>query len=377
MIKTSKIRKIRIVSLLHTKERYENLRRLKKPNRKKQIERRKKIHQQMLFAQGLIVGDLNRRPIILPEVFSFWDNYQETADALLAIREHGLAKRVPLTIRFDRVKHLDPSATLALAAEIFRCRKLRVYRDGTFVTGNYPNDPIIHSQLSEMGFFRLLGISDVPINPISDDSLPHPVFLKFITDTRVDGAIVDMFVSIIEGRIVALNAVARGRLVGAIKEAMGNVSDHAYQKPTLFQSMKKRWYMSSRVNIDKHEVMIMLYDQGSGIPNTLDADLIDRITAALSGNVDKTLHATDGYIIKLATEIWRTGTGQSGRGRGFRDMKRFIDLCPEGELRVLSNRGRYTYVGGRENFDDLSPSSGGTMIEWRFQSEVLLEMTDD
>jgi hypothetical protein len=377
MLKISKARKIRIVSLLHTKERYENLRRLHRPNRKKQVERRRKIHQQMLFAQGLIVGDLNRRPIILPETFSFWENYQETAAVLEAIREHGMTKRTPLIIRFDRVKHLDPSATLALAAEIFRCRKLRVYRGGTFVTGNYPDDPVIHSQLSEMGFFRLLDVSDIPINPIPNNNSPHPMFLKFITDTRVDGAIVDMFVSIIERRIVALNAVARGRLVGAIKEAMGNVSDHAYRNTTSYQSMKKRWYMSSRVDTEKHEVMIMLYDQGSGIPSTLDADLIERITAALSGNMDRNLHASDGYIIKLATEIWRTGTGQSGRGRGFRDMKRFIDLCPEGELRVLSNRGRYTYVGGNENFDDLALSSGGTMIEWRFQSEAPLEMTDD
>lgn len=360
------------------RDRRENLRKLQRHERLMQIERRRISHAQMLIDNGLAAGiDTNRRPIILPEILSFWDNYDETANALAAIRIFGLQKRVPLEIRFDRVKTLDPSATLALAAEIYRCRKLRIYRHGAFVTGNYPHSPLVHAQLSDMGFFRLLEILDRPLSELPSAPKVRPLFLKFLTDTRVVGATVDAFVSIIEKHIVALNAVARGRLVGAIKEAMGNVNEHAYRVPTAVQSMKRRWYMSSRINAENHEVMITLYDQGVGIPETLDPDLMETVRATLSGNTDRSLHITDGFAIKLSTEIWRTTTGQSGRGRGFRDMKRFIDNCTDGELRVLSNRGRYTYVRDHEVFDDLSSSSGGTIIEWRFRSETPLEMTDD
>jgi hypothetical protein len=123
--------------------------------------------------------------------------------------------------------------------------------------------------------------------------------------------------------------------------------------------------------------MIMLYDQGIGIPETIDADLVETIRAAIAGETDLKLHVSDGYTIKLATEIWRTTTGQGGRGRGFRDMKRFVDHCNDGELRVLSNRGSYTYVTESESFEDLPLSSGGTIIEWRFRSETPVEMTDD
>ena len=370
---------IRIVNVYKNKQRYENLRKLNRTIRLQQIKRRRDSHTQMLISQGLVAGkDLNRRPIILPEIFSFWENYDATSLALAEIREYGVNKRIPLDIRFDNVKNLDPSATLALAAEIFRCRKLRVYRRGVFVTGNYPQSNDVLAHLSEMGFFRLLEITDICDRQLLDTDNQRPLFLKFITDMKVDGATVNAFVGIIERHIVGLNAVARGKLVGAIKEAMGNVNEHAYKDSTKYQSMKKRWFLSSRVNPATHEVMIMLYDQGVGIPNTISTDLLETIGAALAGHIDRKLHVSDGYTIKLATEIWRTGTGQSGRGRGFRDMKQFIDLATDGELRVLSNRGSYTYISNdNESSDSLTRSLDGTIIEWRFRSDNPLEMTDD
>jgi anti-sigma regulatory factor (Ser/Thr protein kinase) len=378
MRRVTSTQKIRIARLHKRRFCKKGLRRLAREARCSEIEIRRLSHRQMLLAKGLFAGsDIDRRPIILPAVFSYWDNFQETAEALAEIREYGVKRRVPLDIRFDQVRQLDPSATLALAAEIYRCRKLRIYRRGVFITGNYPVLNDIHTQLSDMGFFRLLEIADKPINLPIESRGPHPIFLKFLTDTKVVGATVDAFVSIVERHIVALNEVARGRLVGAIKEAMGNVNEHAYVNLTKYQSMKRRWYLSSRIDIENHEVMIMLYDQGVGIPETIDADLLETIRAALAGGTDMKLHVSDGYTIKLATEIWRTATGQGGRGRGFRDMKRFVDHCNDGQLRVLSNRGSYTYITNSESFDDLPLSSGGTIIEWRFRSETPVEMADD
>lgn len=313
----------------------------------------------------------------MPEVFSFHENFEQTQSILNEIIEYGLKRKIPLDIRFDKVKHLDPSATLALAAEIYRCRKLRVFRRGEFVTGNYPTAPNVHAHLSEVGFFSLLKIADRPICEMPEKIDRQPVFLRFVTSNRVEPAGVDHFVSIIENYVLDLNKAARGRLVGAIKEAMGNVDEHAYKRPSPVQTMNKRWYMSARVDIDKHEVMVILYDQGIGIPQTLDPDLIETVRATLNLQTDLSLHVSDGFTIKLATELWRTGTGQRGRGRGFRDMKKFVDICADGELRVLSNRGRYTYVAGNEEFSTHKESISGTVIEWRFRNDDPLQMTDD
>jgi hypothetical protein len=118
-------------------------------------------------------------------------------------------------------------------------------------------------------------------------------------------------------------------------------------------------------------MMIMILDQGVGIPNTLDANLLDLIAAALG---DFKLRPTDGYMIKAATELHRTSTSQATRGRGFRDMKRFVDTCDDGELRVMSNRGTYAYVKGQETIDDHDASIGGTLIEWRVRHAAMVEV---
>jgi hypothetical protein len=351
-------------------------------SQKREIEKSLRIrrHRQMLIDCDCIVGgDLNRRPVILPANLSFWDNYDETLRCISEIRRFGMNERQPLQIRFDNVENLDLSAALVLASEIYRCRKLRIFRHGAFVTGNYPKNETIGMHMSEIGFFSLLDVRDfeTPHSYEKKEDTMRAFFFPFITNNRVFAEKVDEFVALIEQRLFALNAAARGKLVGAIKEAMGNVFDHAYQSPTEVQSMSRRWFMSSRVDPEKAEVKIVLHDQGNGIPATLDADLLERIGAVLGGHADRYLHASDGYMIKLATEVWRTGTLQGGRGRGFRDMKRFVDISHDGELRVLSNRGHYTYMAGQESYGDHDVSTGGTTIEWRFRHSGPLEMIDD
>src|SRR3546814_11461748 len=107
------------------------------------------------------------------------------------------------------------------------------------------------------------------------------VFLRFVSDNRVPAPEVDRFVGIVEKHIVALNELARERLVAAIIEAMANTLDHAHPNPTQLGTMRNRWWMSSRVNLADNEVTIVLFDQGVGIPNTLDTTAYESLRAAL------------------------------------------------------------------------------------------------
>ena len=86
---------------------------------------------------------------------------------------------------------------------------------------------------------------------------------------------------------------------------------------------------------------------------------------------------SDGEMIKAATELFRTSTDQSGRGRGFRDMKRFVDESTDGELRVLSNRGVYHYMKADERIGDHDRSIGGTLLEWRIRKAVEVKELED
>jgi hypothetical protein len=333
--------------------------------------RRSFAHQQGLFFDS----KLDREQIVLPTAFSLHDNHEETVDVLRRLREHTLRRNGTVMLHFSDVEEVDAAAALALVAEIYRIRNLRSIQS---VTGTYPRSRAIYDLLKNMGFYRLLNIAernDVP-EPEADPS--KPIFLPFITGNKVSAEMVDRFVDVIENNLFSLNEVARGRLVAAIIEAMNNTLDHAHPVRVQNETMTHRWWMSSWVNVIDKEITVLLFDQGVGIPNTLDPTIYERIRAALLGVVtlrSMSAHPSDGEMILAATEFHRTGTGESGRGRGFRNMKQFVDVCADGELRVLSNRGRYSYLVGTEAYADESSSIGGTVIEWRFRHEGPVEMT--
>lgn len=287
------------------------------------------------------------------------------------MREVSLTENRPVMLHFSGVEQIDPSAALVLVAEIYRIRNLRSFN---YVSGTYPHLREIYDLLIELGFFGLLKIEELYGPPKPNTAADRSIFLRFVSGNRVDAESVDRFVSIVEKHIVPMNAVARGKLVAAIIEAMNNTLDHAHPNPDgKSTKLSHRWWLSSEVNIANREVRILLFDQGVGIPVTLPPDRYDRIRAFLTR---LSPFPSDGEMIMAATELYRTSTGQSGRGRGFRNMKQFVDTCTDGELRVLSNRGFYTYMGGEDACGDEALSIGGTVIEWRFRNEGTVDMEE-
>jgi hypothetical protein len=321
--------------------------------------------------------DMEREQIVLPPAFSFATSFEDTAQALDTLRDVCLHQRRRAMLHFTAVEEIEPAAALALVAEIFRIRNLR---SPEAVWGTYPRRRVIYELLRDMGFFSLLQIKEKRDIPEAEPDASRPIFLRFQTDNKVDAKMVDRFVEVLEEHFMTLNELARGRLVAAIIEAMNNTLDHAHPTTIAGETMPRRWWMSSWVNVRDRDVTVMLFDQGVGIPETLDATLYERVRATLKEIINLnaiSAQPSDGEMILAATELYRTSTGQSGRGQGFRNMKRFVDVCTDGELRVLSNRGRYVYMKDTENHDDASLSIGGTVVEWRFRHDGSVEMKDD
>lgn len=335
----------------------------------------------------MFIRDIGRVPIILPPIMSLTDAYEDTVACINLMRQTVLVNNQPIALHFEKVDRIDPSAALLLVAEIYRCRHLRQSARGRSVEGTYPRNCNVESQLEEMGFFKLLNVVSRNVGD-QQDARSKPIFLNFITGIQVQSEAIHNFVEVIEKyNIISLNDAARRKLVGALIEAMSNANEHAYKLPTPIQSMSNRWWLSASINLQRNEVTVILCDQGVGIPNTIDLGLFEGLKLQLqSFEWFQVLSATrsDGVVIKAATELFRTGTGQAGRGKGFRDMKAFVDRCHEGELTVLSNRGKYHYIGGtsseisnRESFNDSAGSIGGTIIEWRIRNSDLVVMDDD
>lgn len=380
MKKQSSKQQIRVVARLQRRERkarrkhyLARIRDLEKTQLSAVVE----AYRQRFQAQFNVVPPLQseRVPIMVPENFSLRENYNETVATLETIRDLVLSRRQPVFLYFDKLKNLEPAAALLLVAEVFRCRQLRIWRNGSSVNGNYPSDDAVFFQMREMGFFSVLGLRSVDEVMDNRPQGERPYYVRFLTMNSVHPELAADFCDLVIHGAFEMSQLAKNRMVAALKEAMGNAHEHAYVGQGEYQFMPRRWWLAGYVNPVHKEMMVLILDQGVGIPRTLPATVFEILSAILH----RTWVPSDGNMIAAATELHRTSTDQRGRGRGFQDMKRFVDTCDDGELRVCSNGGSYTYMkGGQDTIEDFSSSIGGTLIQWRVRHQgQLVEITDE
>lgn len=315
-------------------------------------------------------SDKDRVPLLVPKVLSLKTNFDETIALINDIRKIVFDLRHKVFLHFNELDEIEPAAALLLVAEIFRCNNLRPARNGSRVFGNYPKHEKALIALREMGFYRLLRVSDMPSLANNEEERAGPLFMQFRSMTKVNAQFAAAFCAIVSRGVFDLGSENRRRMVAALKEAMGNAHEHAYVRAAEYPSMRHRWYVSAYLDPARCEMLVVILDQGIGIPNRLDANTYDTINAALKFRLVPSLNGivpSDGHMIAAATELHRTSTGRRGRGKGFRDMKRLVGACDDGELRVRSNRGSYVFTKSLETIEDHRVSISGTLIEWRIR----------
>lgn len=308
----------------------------------------------------------NRVSLALPRILSLRDNYAETVKLIADIRHHVLQEYRPVDLFFSDVEFLEPAALTVLTAEIFRCRQLRRLGGKPLLSGYYPRSAQIYRQLREIGFFRLLDIVD---HEPPEDEQEHSgkVVLPFFTDAIVtaerSAAFIDLLSDLIQGA-VPMDERSKRYLQGAIVEAMKNAGEHAYKVRPDLPALGHRWWLTGAVDRESREVSILLFDQGVGIPATLQPDLLAVIESLASA---QGMRPRDSLMIEVATRPGNTSTYQSGRGKGFKTMRKFVDDCDDGDLFVYSNHGHYVYARTGTARGDEPLSLGGTLIQWRFR----------
>ena len=286
--------------------------------------------------------------------------YDAIVDLVTNLRYLAISRRVPVCVDFGAVKHIGPAASLYLASEIFRCRYAQ--RGQIQVTGRHPDDSEIAGRLKEMGFNSLLGIDDSHI----PSTLSAVEYIKYFTSCDVSGEMAYRLRKALEAGSSAIEERLQSAIYAGLTEAMTNVAQHAYLPldGRQFLQMRGRWWMAGSIDRRTNELMIMFYDQGIGIPLTLPrtqpAERLRRVLQIIGANPD------DGQMIKAATLIGRSRTKASHRGRGLQDIIEIVNVSSSGRLRILSNRGEYTYSSdGTEEVKTHSKDIGGTLIQWQ------------
>ena len=153
-----------------------------------------------------------------------------------------------------------------------------------------------------------------------------------------------------------------------LSETMNNVMSHAYEErdnePIPY--IENAWWVSGDYNINSEILSVYVYDQGIGIPKSFRTkkmwiDVFDDFKRAFKDH-------HDGDILDSATASTKTRTGLNHRGKGLRDMRRWITGNDHGELRIMSGSGDLKVSSnGEKKVTSLQQELGGTLIHWRIK----------
>ncbi|MBU0914329.1 MAG: hypothetical protein KKF22_17500 [Gammaproteobacteria bacterium] len=206
--------------------------------------------------------------------------------------------------------------------------------------GHIGPQPIAHSVLCQIGFYKLLGIKQP-----RGAQLPSVDCWYVSSSEKADGEFIGNAIE----KLGKTGAEARDLYRSSI-EAISNASEHAYS--TAIQTDKvftiKKWWLFSAV-LD-NEAFFYICDLGHGIPKTLEYTQSPTLLEHIKSLLTKTMSpeqrrgfVEDVHKIKMSTMVKETRTELSYRGKGGGDLKSYISKHSGSVLRIYSNKGAYTF----------------------------------
>lgn len=301
----------------------------------------------------------------LPEFMSLGKNAAETVNFLNEFRELVFNKRKNVALDFTTLKGITPAAALILVAELDRWRKKKFIRPRVVDFPRWNID--VKKLLFQMGFFKFLRVTNPPKSKdfLNKKLLSSVQFLPFWSDNTTDGRQAKDLRKTVEKK--AGTIPEKKNLFKGLSEAMTNVIKHAYPKMLKKSEthLYNQWWMSGSYDSVTNHLVVLFYDQGVGIPETIgDKYPVEIIKSFFEkfGLVDN-----DASKIKAAMELGRSRTELPYRGKGLSDFKVFVDNVPGSTLRIISNRGELVYNSdGEEKLTHHRSSIHGTLIQWDF-----------
>ena len=306
----------------------------------------------------------DRKQITVPSVIDFQKNYEETVKFIGSIKDCVFQEDRFAFLDFSECKEISAEACVVLAAEIDRCRRRML----NSVSGSYPENFDVYSLLNGLGFFKMLKIQAIAPtfhDPAKFDVVKLRSGKEFKEDhpENLMRGIKELFFT--ENKEKFVTPYGK-KIYRALTEAAYNTAEHAY--PLDFVNKERKtcvpvWWRAGFKNKKDNMVFIVLYDQGAGIPNTLNTNWrkqLEKLSSVWGGK------PPDHEKIKLAMDLGKSGTETEGRGRGSNDMQSIIRENLGGFLSIFSYNGKYVY-SSRDKCETelLSHRLGGTLVTWK------------
>lgn len=306
--------------------------------------------------------------ISVPEHLTFNQKKRDECCRFFIAIEYSVSHGKNVRLIFNDTKHIALDALTFLLAKI---QKLRWIYGENSVTGTYPSSRRVERVLTESGFFKILGVRSR--RTYTKGAIRY---VKYRSDVKLLGSHIEALKIDLLGDDIQLYKPIALKIVRAIKEAMSNVSHHAYQTKSIrTKKMLGRWWLNGHLNVSKNELSLSFYDCGVGIPKTLVRKYgMEQIRGVFS--LLPIVNPDDAQMIEAAVELGRTGTLKSYRGKGLQDMHQLIKLVGEGSLTIHSRRGSYHYNYPNAKSKNFEEFLEGTLITWVLPLNKAAEIAD-
>jgi hypothetical protein len=269
---------------------------------------------------------------------------------------------------FTTLEKITSGAALILAAEFDRIFKIGKVPPSAVDLDKW--NPEVYNTLYQLGFFKAMGFTqEQVVNLKPNYNTPKTQFhiMPMVVGDALDTDVMVDPIRELLSKTEATDDVSVA-LFGALFDAIENVNYHAYPKGNLeIEKVPHSWWLSGSVSQGNRQLTVSLYDQGITIPASL----------RLSGLFNEAFKAyeklfksdmwddpkIDQRSLKWAFNTAETATGLNHRGKGLPNIRNMVAECPEGQLLVLSGKGKYLYINGKETFETTDLPLSGTYVE--------------
>jgi hypothetical protein len=336
------------------------------------------------------------RPRPVPADMCIINNYEQVAAWLYRLRlrfsqsirwaRQGRALP-PVRTYFDyaRIRHITPEVALLIASEYDRLCEQTGLRLGAYNRRKW--QPDVQSLLSDIGFFKLLGIDLATDRPANG---AYVRMSRFESGHKLQPQAVSEFATELVRKLVQLDASAVTdnaklhktlHLVAALLEATENTKQHAYsealkQDPTCVP----KWWLTGAVYKEQKRLVIVVYDHGVSIPGKV-AEVADagqsggapwigqawfeRAMARFTRDRELGDFELDEARLRFAMKYGHSSTKSPNRGKGLPVISEVVTHCNHGKLTIISRHAKYVAETKRRVVSErLSTPLAGTLIIW-------------
>lgn len=279
----------------------------------------------------------------------------EVVKFLRAVSNQVLRNKKPARLDFKDTDQFYVPGAILLFAELDRIISMSDLPKPISIKDPMRRRP--REVLKQIGFYSLTG--DVC------DIVPEREDVVYWKATKGNSQSGDSYGALIEAIAERVNRdhakqLEVSGLWRSVNEAVANSIDHAYKKPRIdgFSGLQDtKWWMFSQIKDGVFTLAIC--DLGCGYRQTINETIPERFIASFTSRFAG--RNRDALAIDTAMEYGRSGTHETSRGKGSRDVLSLLKKHGDGELVVLSNTGwmRYEY----EHNQELSRESGGVGID--------------